>query len=35
MRTAAVGTLNKVAPTLTGSRDGPLEGAVPQVGHSR
>ena len=35
MRIAAVGTLNSVPPTLTGSRSGPSEPTVPQVGHSR
>ena len=35
MRTAAVGTLNSVLPTLTGSAPArPLE-RRPQVGHSR
>ena len=28
MRTAIVGTLNSVPPTLTGSRDGSLTGMV-------
>ena len=35
MRIAATGTLNSVLPTLTGSRSGPFEPFVPQVGHSR
>ena len=35
MRIAAVGTLKRVAPMLTGNRAGPLETSGPQVGHSR
>src|SRR3954452_5977567 len=34
LRTAAVGTLNSVPPTLTGSRDGSLDFSGSQVGHS-
>ena len=30
-----VGTLNSVAPTLTGNRSGSLAARVPQVGHSK
>ncbi|MBV9455937.1 MAG: methylenetetrahydrofolate reductase C-terminal domain-containing protein [Bradyrhizobium sp.] len=35
MRTADVGTLNSVSPTLTGRRSGAAVGSTPQVGHSR
>src|SRR5438132_14336446 len=35
MRNAWVGTLNSVAPTLTGSRPGSFDGSDAQVGHSR
>jgi hypothetical protein len=30
-----VGTLNRVAPTLTGNRVGLFEALGPQVGHSK
>ncbi len=35
MRIAAAGTLNSVAPMLTGSRAGALDASGPQVGHNR
>ncbi len=35
MRIAAVGTLKRVPPMLTGNRAGPLDPSAPQVGHSK
>jgi hypothetical protein len=35
MRKAWAGTLNSVAPTLTGNRPGSSEASDPQVGHSK
>ena len=35
MRIAMVGTLNSVAPMLTGNRVGSLEASGSQVGHSK
>src|SRR4030095_12685785 len=35
IRIAMVGTLNRVAPILTGNRAGLLEASAPQVGHSK
>jgi hypothetical protein len=35
MRTAPVGTLNTVPPTLTGNRSGVLDPFALQVGHNR